>query len=271
MSSVAGLTLRARARLAVALLLAALLVLVAVPALARAVSYVALGDSYSSGVGTRTYYSDSGSCYRSPKACPVLVASQLGYSLSFRACSGAKTTDVINNQLGPLSSSTNKVSISIGGNDAGFADVITECAFPSWASDCNGAINAAQAYINNTLPSRLNSTFSAIRSRAPNATVAVVGYPRLFMGVDCNAGTWFSSTEMTRLNQTADLLASVESGRAAAYGFRFVDPRSAFTGHAVCSSSEWINGLSWPVMESYHPNVNGQNSGYRPLVAAALP
>jgi hypothetical protein len=200
----------------------------------------------------------------------VLVAAQKGYSLSFTACSGARTTDVINNQLGPLNSSTNRVSISIGGNDAGFADVITECAFPWWASNCNGAINTAQSYINNTLPSRLNSVFSAIRSRAPNAIVAVVGYPRIFMGVDCNAGTFFSSSEMTRLNQTADLLASVESSRASAYGYRFVDPRSAFTGHAVCSSSEWINGLSNPIRESYHPNVTGQNSGYRPLVATAL-
>jgi lysophospholipase L1-like esterase len=262
-----------RRRPAVALLagLLAAALLLATASAARAVTYVALGDSYSSGVGTRTYYSSSGSCYRSPKAYPVLVAAQLGYSLSFTACSGAKTGDVINNQLGPLNSSTNKVTISVGGNDAGFSSVITECAQPSWSSNCNGAIDTAQAYIRNTLPSRLNSVYSAIRSRSPNAVVAVVGYPRLFMGVDCNGGTWFSSDEMTRLNQTADLLDTTTQGRATAYGFRFVDPRSAFTGHAVCSSSEWINGLSWPVMESYHPNVTGQASGYKPLVAAKLP
>jgi lysophospholipase L1-like esterase len=259
-----------RLRTATLLVAIALLVVFLAPALARASSYVALGDSYSSGVGTRTYYEDSASCYRSPKAYPVLVASQLGASLSFTACSGAKTGDVIANQLGPLSSSTGYVTISIGGNDAGFSDVITECAFPGWASDCDGAINTARSYISNTLPGQLDNVYSAIRSRAPSATVGVVGYPRLFNGEDCNAGTFFTPDEESKLNATADLLANVESGRAAAAGFAFVDPRGAFTGHAVCDNVEWLNGLSNPVSESYHPNVTGQANGYTPLVYGAL-
>ena len=37
-----------------------------------------------------------------------------------------------------------------------FSSVITECAKPWWASNCNGAIDSAQAYINNTLPGRLD-------------------------------------------------------------------------------------------------------------------
>ncbi len=162
------------------------------------------------------------------------------------------------------------MTISIGGNDAGFSDVITECAFPSWASDCDGAIDDAQSYIRNTLPGQLNDVYSAIRSRAPAARVEVVGYPRLFNGEDCNAGTFFSPQEETRLNQTADLMATTEGGRASAYGFGFVDARGAFTSHAVCDDVEWINGLSNPVMESYHPNVTGQSSGYTPLVYRAL-
>ena len=47
-------------------------------------------------------------------------------------------------------------------------------------------------------------------------------------------------------------------GRAGAHGFRFVDPRGAFSPHEICSSSEWLNGLSNPISESYHPNVSGQ-------------
>jgi lysophospholipase L1-like esterase len=259
-----------RLRAATLLVAIALLVGFLAPALAPASSYVALGDSYSSGLGTRTYYEDSGSCFRSPKAYPVLVAAQLGASLRFTACSGAKTGDVLNNQLGPLSSSTSYVTISIGGNDAGFSDVITECAFPGWASDCEAAINEARSYISNTLPGQLDNVYSAIRSRAPSAMVGVVGYPRLFNGEDCNAGTFFNPDEESKLNATADLLAGVEGGRAAAAGFAFVDPRGAFTGHAVCDDVEWLNGLSNPLMESYHPNANGQASGFEPLVYAAL-
>jgi hypothetical protein len=242
----------------------------ATPAQAAAPSYVALGDSYSSGTGTRSYINDGTSCLRSTYAYPSLLAAQRGYALNFRACSGANISDVTNTQLSALGAGTSFVTISVGGNDAGFADVLTECAFPGWASDCNGAINGAQSYINNTLPGRLGTLYSSIRSRASAATVVVVGYPRIFMGEDCNAGTWFSSTEQTRLNQTADLLNSKLSAAAAARGFRFANPTSRFIGHAVCDDVEWLNGLSYPVRESYHPNRLGHSSGYSPVVASQL-
>jgi lysophospholipase L1-like esterase len=238
-------------------------------AYAAAPDYVALGDSYASGVGTRTYTSESGSCQRSTKAYAYIDATRLGANLSFVACSGAKVADVTNKQLGPLTSGIELVTVQVGGNDAGFSSVITTCAQPAWLSDCDSAINNAQSIINNTLPGRLNGLYGTIKSKAPNARVVVVGYPRLFNGTDCNAGTFFSSAEMTRLNQTADLLNSKLSAAAGSAGFAFVNPTQAFIGHAVCGSPEWINGLSNPVSESYHPNVTGQAS-YANLVQPAL-
>ncbi|WP_035913566.1 SGNH/GDSL hydrolase family protein [Knoellia sinensis] len=245
------------------------LVISAAPAQA-ATSYVALGDSYSSGTGTRSYINDGTACKRSTHAYPSLIAAAKGLTLNFRACSGAKIPDVTNTQLSALSASTTHVSISIGGNDAGFADVLTECAMPGWASNCNGAIDGAQNYINNVLSGQLSTLYTSIRSKAPNAKVVVVGYPRVFMGEDCNAFTWFSPSEQTRLNQTADLLNSKTSAAAGAKGFTFANPTSRFLGHAVCDSPEWINGLSSPIDESYHPNVAGQSGGYAPTVSPPL-
>jgi lysophospholipase L1-like esterase len=250
-------------------LAAALVVVFAFAAAAPAFAadkYVALGDSYSSGTGTREYALNS-SCQRSVYAYPYLVAQHRpNTSLVFVACSGAKTGDVMNNQVSSVTSDTRFVTITIGGNDAGFSSVITECAQPSWWTDCTGAVNTAQNYIRNTLPGQLNTVYNAIKTRAPSATVIVLGYPRLFMGVDCNAGTFFSGDEMTKLNATADLLRDVTRGRAQAYGFTFKDAIPPFIGHAVCSSTEWLNGLSNPVGESYHPNRTGHSSGYEPLV-----
>ena len=266
-------THRVRATVAsgLALVLAALAgILTLSPAHAAGPSYVALGDSYSSGVGTRTYISDGTSCQRSTYAYPYLIASQRGFTLSFQACSGARIPDVTNNQLGALSSGTAYVTLSVGGNDAGFSSVITECAMPGWMSNCDGKINTAQSYINNTLPGALSTLYTTIRSKAPNAKVVIVGYPRIFNGEDCNAGTWFSPSEETRLNQTADLLNSKLSAAAAAKGFSFANPTSRFVGHAVCDDVEWLNGLSNPVSESYHPNRTGQSSGYTPLVSPLL-
>lgn len=250
---------------------AALVALVGVPpAEAAAPSYVALGDSYSSGVGTRSYLSDGTSCQRSNYAYPKLVATQKAYSLNFKACSGATTGTVTNSQLSALSSGTDYVTISVGGNDAGFTGVLTECAQPGWASNCDGRIDTARSFITNTLPGRLSTLFASIGSRAPGAVVVVVGYPRLFMGEDCNAATFFSPAEETRLNATADLLNSKLSAAASAKGFKWANPTSRFIGHAVCDDVEWLNGLSNPITESYHPNRLGHSSGYKPLVAGLL-
>jgi len=230
-------------------------------------AYTALGDSYSSGVGTRQYYPDSGDCYRSPKAYPVLVASATGAQLTFASCSGARVADVRSKQLGSLNASTSMVTVQVGGNDAGFANVITSCARP-WPWTCWGDIDEANRIIRDVLPGRLDALYTDIRNRAPNAKVVVVGYPRLFNGEECNALARISPEEQQRLNQTADLLASTISARASAHGFTFVDVRSAWVGHAVCDSVERVNGLSNPIMESYHPNVAGHRDGYAPAVRA---
>ena len=239
---------------------------------AWATKYVALGDSYSSGTGTRTYYDSN--CQRSVYAYPYLLHNaHPSWTFVHAACSGAKTGDILSSQIQSVTSDTNWVTYTIGGNDAGFSSVITTCAEPSWLGDCNSAVNNAQSYIQNTLPGRLDQVNSAIKSHAPNAKVIVLDYPHLFNGQDCNAGTFFSSSEETRLNQTADMLKSVLSAAASRAGgnFLFRDVIPPFIGHADCdggggSSTEWINGLSNPVGESYHPKRTGHASGYYPVV-----
>ena len=241
---------------------------------AWATKYVSLGDSYSSGTGTRTYYDSN--CQRSVYAYPYLEHNaHPSWTFVHAACSGAKTGDIINTQSSSLTADTNWVSYTIGGNDAGFSSVITTCAEPSWASNCNGAIDGAQSYINNTLPGRLDLVNNAIKSRSPSAEVVVLDYPHLFNGEDCNAATFFSPTEETRLNQTADMLRDKLSQAASRAGSNFVfrDVIPPFIGHAVCdggggSSTEWINGLSNPVGESYHPKITGQANGYYPVLHA---
>lgn len=63
---------------------------------------------------------------------------------------------------------------------------------------------------------------------------------------------------------------SKTSAAASAKGFTFANPTSRFIGHAVCGDPEWLNGLSNPTSESYHPNRTGQASGYVPLVSPLL-
>ncbi|WP_431946553.1 SGNH/GDSL hydrolase family protein [Actinacidiphila sp. bgisy167] len=229
--------------------------------------YVALGDSYSAGVGAGSYDSSSGSCYRSTKAFPRLWANAHSPSaFSFTACSGATTTDVLNNQLGPLNSSTALVSISIGGNDAGFVDVMTTCVLSS-DSTCLSRVNQAKDFANNQLPARLDSVYNAISSRAPSARVVVLGYPRFYkLGTTCIG---LSETKRKAINDAADLLDTVTAKRAADHGFAFGDVRGTFTGHELCSGSAWLHSLTLPVYESYHPTASGQSGGYLPVFTSA--
>ena len=175
---------------------------------ALATKYVALGDSYSSGVGTRTFYEET--CKRSVYSYPYLLHNaHPEWTFVNATCTGAKTGDILNTQANSLTSDTNWVTYTT----------------------------------------------------------------KLFNGEDCNALTWFSPSEETRLNETAVMLKNAESAAATRAGSNFIfrDVIPSFIGHAVCdggggSSTEWINGLSSPTEESYHPKVAGHANGYYPVV-----
>ncbi|MEU2025268.1 SGNH/GDSL hydrolase family protein [Streptomyces sp. NPDC016469] len=235
---------------------------------ASSVDYVALGDSYSSGVGSGSYIGSSGDCKRSTLAYPSLWASaHAPASFSFTACSGARTGDVIANQLGPLNSSTDLVSISIGGNDAGFSDVMTTCVLQS-ETTCLNRIATARSYVDTTLPGKLNSVYDAIEAKAPAAHVVVLGYPRFYkIGGSCVVG--LSDKVRSAINGAADYLNAATAKRAADHGFSFGDVTSAFTGHEICSGSAWLHSLNWlNIGESYHPFAAGQSGGYLPVLNA---
>jgi lysophospholipase L1-like esterase len=234
---------------------------VASPAQALApVDYVALGDSYSSGTGAPPYQSSS--CLRGNRSYAALwAASHEVSSFAFVACGGA-TTQSMTGQFSALSAATDLVTITIGGNDVGFADTMVTCVIGSSAA-CADAVDDGIAAANTTLPGRLDATYATIRSRAPNATVVVLGYPRL---VEAN-GNCLTAAKRAALNRGADALHAVISARAAAGGVRYVDARGRFAGHGACGSAPWINRFSLlQIAESFHPNAAGYSQGYLALV-----
>ncbi|AIR97531.1 SGNH/GDSL hydrolase family protein [Streptomyces glaucescens] len=235
---------------------------------AAATGYVALGDSYSSGLGAGSYISSSGDCKRSTKAYPQLwAAANAPSSFHFTACAGARTDDVRNNQLAPLGTGTGLVSISVGGNDAGFGDVMTTCVTQS-DSTCISRINTARAYVDSTLPGKLDAVYSAIRAKAPSAHVVVLGYPRFYkLGATCLG---LSEAKRSAINQASDHLNAAIEKRAMDHGFTFGDVRSTFTGHEICSGSSWLHSVNWlNISESYHPTASGHSGGYLPVFRSA--
>jgi lysophospholipase L1-like esterase len=244
---------------------------VTTPAAAQStVNYVALGDSYSSGVGAGSYIGSSGSCDRSTKAYPQLWANaNAPASYVSVACSGATTSSVISTQLSALSSSTTLVSITVGGNDVGFSSVMETCVLESTGS-CVSAIDAAENEMSTQLPGELNNVLSDIGVDAPNARVVVLDYPQLYDLSKSASCIGLSTTDRTDLNQAANDLDGQIQAAAGRYGDTFGDVRSQFTGHQICDSDSWLHSVDWfDLGESYHPTAAGQADGYEPVFSTA--
>lgn len=230
------------------------------------ISYVALGDSYSSGDGAGNY--SDGSCLQSANAYPVLWHNAHGGGFVNETCAGATTSDVINSQLGGLSASTTLVSITIGGNDVGFASVMETCVLGS-DNDCINAIDQAEQKARSILPGALDTVLSDIASRAPNAKVVVLDYPQFYDLSKSSTCIGLSTTKRTYINQGAGVLDSLISAAAGRHGDSFVDANPFFAGHQICDSSSYLISVDWfNLSDSYHPNANGQKDGYLPALAS---
>lgn len=274
-------------------------------------SYAALGDSFSSGQGVQLYYLDSASngndCHRSVQAYPHDVAGPSspasffqravsGEPITWRfiACQGATTRNVVPTGVaqpgepgpqlaqGAVTADTDLVSLTVGGNDARFADVlqlcsVEECTDPNYRPINGEVFTEWLTNLISSLDVPLEETYGAIRMAAPRSIIAALGYPRVFAqgtvsGVACPRLTLFSAAEQTFLNEMGGLLNGELAEAAANRGASYVDVTSHFTGHEVCGESgEWINGpylaLDLDVVEdrSFHPNEAGQHEYAVPL------
>lgn len=248
--------------------------LVAALALAGAASaspadrYVALGDSYSSGVGAGDYTDESGDCDRSPHAYSALYATAVApASYVSVACSGATTGDVDATQLSALSADTSLVSITIGGNDVGFSDIMTTCVLYG-ESDCIAAVDSAEASARANLPGWLDTTYSGITTHAPNARVVVLGYP-VFYDLSVSGCIGLSDASRAKIDEGIGLVDGIIADRAGAHGFAYGDVTPNFAGHQICDGDSWLHSLNWlDIGESYHPTAAGQADGYYPAFAA---
>lgn len=252
-----------------ALALAATAVLtgaLAAPASATAADhYVALGDSYSSGVGADDYTSESGDCDRSTNAYSQLYDDDVApASYVSVACSGATTSSVNATQISALSTSTTLVSITVGGNDVGFADIMQTCVLDG-EDDCIAAVDQAEATARANLAGWLGTTYSAIAAAAPNARVVVLGYP-VFYDLAETGCVGLSQASRTKIDEGINLADDIIAATAASYGFAFGDVRNAFLRHQICDDDPWLHSLNFlDVGVSYHPFAAGQAGGYYPV------
>lgn len=236
--------------------------------------YVALGDSYSAGTGTRLFV--DAVCRESIHSYPYLLHNAYpGLKFVDNACHGAETSNLLS-QASALTEKTKWATYTIGGNDAGFKGVLEACGIFAGAS-CADALKKAKSFIEGTLSTRLDTVNHLIKLEAKWAKVFVLDYPHIFNGEDCNLATLFFEADMKEMNKLSDLLSEKlhKAALKAGSNFHFASVITLFNGHAVCdggsgSATEWINGYSSPKEESYHPKIEGHRAGYFSALLSAI-
>ena len=249
--------------------------------------YVALGDSYTSSPLTGRNAGAPIGCLRSSNNYPHLVARELGAQLTDVSCSGAtarefgaaqRTSAGVNPaQYSALSSSTELVTVGIGGNDIGFAEIVRAClsALP-FGTPCRdrytaGGTDQLRQRIAALGPT-LATVLSEVRRRSPDARVALVGYPSVLpaTGPGCYPAVPITPGDAAYLRGIlADLNTRIQRS-ARAGDATFVDTYTSTVGHDFCQvpGTKWIEGII-PTNPAYpvHPNALGSAALSRAVLA----
>ena len=240
---------------------------------AGSVNYVALGDSYSAGTGAG---GESGSCGQSPNGYPNLVGASPGVTLTANlSCFGATTDTVRQLQVPAMPARTQVVTLTVGGNDIGTGAIAAACTASPGSLTCEAATANALFVELPQLPRKLTAMFRAIKAHAHNAQIIVLGYPRLFEPENMAAPRYSSAaiSSARTMNTAADLLNATIAGTALLNGVKFVSVTGAFAGHGIPSMDPWINLNPFEPLDptNFHPNREGQASGYAAVLAASVP
>ena len=268
--------------------------------------YLALGDSFSSGEGIPKYepgtdIDDKNECHRSiwqPRGFPgrqVWTGAYSGFisrelrlaeggSLGFEACSGAVIANVLRDsqwegelpQLDHVKEQRpDLITITIGGNDAGFGMVLDACVTSGLIGvPCNpsldGSVRRAIAGMN------LKDVYVALKQAAPDARVIVLGYPHLFQ-TPSNRYCYVLAKDANWMNAMTDELnakirrsisdANQELADNKISGVEYANQTDAFRGHELCTDLEWVIDpiQAGGSVASFHPEPAGQQALARKL------
>jgi lysophospholipase L1-like esterase len=263
-----------------------------------------LGDSYISGEGAGRYldgtdesrFGSRNMCHRAPTAYPFLVAKQLKASMVTVACSGALTGHVTGKgprdeefppqyrdsrkgvfgaraQLLDLRDYTHEldaVLISLGGNDAGFREIVTDCISPF---DCSDSKSKWFQRLESQVYPAMAQTYAAVKERVGDVEVFAMTYPNPLRRKYCGELRWVEKPEWEFLETFIEKLNEKVKSAAAAAGLRVIDLHGALIGHRFCDPGKrGINFVKVKIKpttvidlihlgdrfkESLHPNVLG--------------
>lgn len=255
-------------------------------------NYVALGDSYSSGEGAGDYIEGTageGDCRRSANAYPTRVAESFDFAgqLGFYACSRQRGASMLeslekaDSQISQAGPHTSLVTLGIGGNDLGFTNVLRACMVRVPLMEATACRDQEEEILSRMeeFDATLEDIVRAVRDRAPDARILVVGYPRIFTADPSGMYYTLAPGDQEWLNETlrdfntrvrtnvAELDAEiVEEGQTGSV--EYVRMSTAIEGHEVGTDEPWLNGVLLGGFTegvevdhgTFHPNARGHKA-----------
>jgi len=173
-----------------------------------------------------------------------------------------------------------RLTVSVGGNDIGFADMLEACAeakFSRHASDntCYSTYEdrlEIKNLIDRTIP-RWVATYKYLQQRDPKGHIFVIGYPQIANDTgNCGLNVHLNKSELELSIEMATYLNDSIKQAAGQAGVTYIDISQALVGHRLCETNDYdtavngltagkdagILGLNFLGSESYHPNAFGQ-------------
>jgi lysophospholipase L1-like esterase len=246
--------------------------------LPKGAGYVALGSSFAAGPGIPTQL---GTCGRSDRNYPHLVAAALELELTDVSCGGATTANILDTpqngaapQLEAVSADTALVTVTIGGNDITYSASTGRCGNAKAEDECAAKLDRARiAELVAALPGRLTAVLDAIRAKAPNAVIVMVTYPRVVppAGERC-AAVGLTAADADYFAAMGLELEEAMAGAAKAKRMLVADPYVVSAGHGPCADGDerWVNGaVPAGPGTAFHPTASAHREMAR-LVLAAL-
>jgi lysophospholipase L1-like esterase len=242
---------------------------------AEPLQYVAMGDSYAAASGVFPLANGAPPvCLQSRRNFAHDIAAAVGAHLTDVTCGGAQTGDYFTSQyknvapqLDALSADTDLVTMTIGGNDHNlFIGAIIKCGSAAVGSLGRGSPckNRYGSSFEDTIDDQtypdLVRALSAVRAKAPNAQVAILGYPWIVPPTGgCYLKLPLASGDVPYMRHIEGVLNDAIARAAAATGATYVDLTVASDGHDACKPP----GVRWiePALfgsNVIHPNAFGE-------------
>lgn len=185
------------------------------------------------------------------------------------------------------------VTLTGGGNDVGFQQVLEYCAAPMWEGffwngyTCDYAKQGTE--LNKILGRAIYTQYDytrlflkKIKQASPDTKVYVVGYP-IFIGssdMTCglNSGA-LDTAEMKMMHEGIRYMNQVLQRAAESEGAYYRDVESVLEGGRLCEGSQYVSGvwdlgpnkvLKNELSESFHPNATGHRKMFERIAAQGV-